>query len=130
MGTEEMAHMEMVGTMVRQLLKNATPEQIKEAGAGGYYADHGTGVYPINASGVPFSAATIQSLSDVLANLNEDLAAEQKARATYEYLLKMCDDPDVMDPLRFLRMREVVHYQRFGETLTAIQSTMNSKKYY
>lgn len=129
-GTEELAHLEMVGAMVRQLMKNATPEQIKASGAGAYFADHGKGVFPLNGAGVPFSAATIQSLSDVIANLNEDLAAEQKARATYEYLLQMADDPDVIAPLRFLREREVVHFQRFGETLVSVQSAMDTKKYY
>ncbi len=129
-GTEELGHMEMVGTMVRQLMKNATVEQIKAAGAGGYFAEHGRGVYPASATGVPFSACALQSKDDVVANLHEDLAAEQKARATYEYLIKMTDDPDVLDPLRFLRQREVVHFQRFGEVLDRVNASYTTKKYY
>jgi len=129
-GTEELGHMEMVGTMVRQLLKGATPEQIRAAGAGSYYSDHGSGVYPSSADGEPFSAAAIQSMEDAVANLHEDMAAEQKAKATYEYLIKMCDDPDVIGPLIFLREREIVHFQRFGEALDHLQAEMNGKKYY
>ena len=129
-GTEELGHMEMVGTMVRQLLKNATVEQIKSAGAGGYFVEHGRGVYPASATGVPFSAGALQSKSDVVANLHEDLAAEQKARATYEYLIKMCDDPDVLEPLKFLREREVVHFQRFGEVLDKVNEAYSHKKYF
>ncbi|MGI5878170.1 MAG: manganese catalase family protein [Christensenellales bacterium] len=129
-GTEELAHFEMVGSMVRQLMKNATPEQIKAAGAGGYFADHGKGVWMGNAEGVPFTAAYFQSKDDVIANLHEDMAAEEKARATYEYLIRMADDPDVIDALRFLRMREVVHFQRFGETLVSVQAAMDEKKLY
>lgn len=129
-GTEELAHFEMVGTMVRQLLKGATVEQIKNAGAAGYFADHGCGVYPVNGSGVPFSALTFASKADPLADLYEDLAAEQKARATYEYLMCMTDDPDVLAPLRFLREREVVHFQRFGETLEKLREEQSRKKFY
>lgn len=120
-GTEELAHLEMVGSMVHQLMKGATPEQIEKAGAGAYYTDHGKGVYPANASGVPFTAAYIQSKGDPIIDLTEDLAAEQKARGTYEYLLNMADDPDVIGPLKFLREREVVHFQRFGEALRLVQ---------
>ncbi len=120
----------MVGAMVHQLLKNATPEDIKRAGAAGYFADHGYGVYPVSASGVPWSAEGIQSMGDPIADLNEDLAAEQKARATYENLIRLSDDPDVMDALRFLREREVVHYQRFGEALRIVEETLQRKKYY
>jgi spore coat protein JC len=127
-GTEELGHMEMVSTMVYQLMKNATPAQIKEASLAGYFADHGKGIYPVDGAGVPFSAATLQSLSDPIANLHEDLAAEQKARATYEYLIQLCDDPDVLEPLRFLREREVVHFQRFGEALRQVQDHMSMKK--
>lgn len=129
-GTEELAHFEMVGTMVYQLLKDATAEEMKEAGLGVYFTDHGTAVYPSIGTGVPFTAAYIQSKSDPVANLNEDLAAESKARATYESLIRLADDPDVIDPLRFLREREVVHYQRFGETLRRVQEYMESKKYF
>ncbi len=120
-GTEELAHLEMVGSMVHQLLKGASIEEIKAAGAGPYYADHGRGVYPVDASGVPFSAGGFQSKGDPIVDLTENLAAEQKARATYEYLIDLADDPDVIEPLKFLREREVVHYQRFGEALRIVQ---------
>ena len=113
--TEEMGHLEMIATMVHQLTKGATMEEIKEYGLDQYYADFGLGIYPINASGVPFTASYIYSSSDVLANLSEDMAAEQKARATYEYLIDLADDPDVIGPLLFLRQREVVHFNRFKE---------------
>lgn len=124
-GTEELAHLEMVGSIVRQLMKCATKEEIDEAGMSGYYADHGKGIYPVSGSGVPFTAAYIQSKGDPIVDLTEDLAAEQKARATYEYLINMADDPDVIEPLKFLREREVVHYQRFGEALRIVQDYLN-----
>lgn len=114
-GTEELAHLEMVGTIVYQLTRNLTPEQIKAQGFDTYFVDHTTGVYPVAASGTPFSAATFSVTGDTLADLNEDLAAEQKARMTYDNILRFADDPDVRDPIKFLRAREVVHYQRFGE---------------
>jgi len=120
-GTEELAHLEMVGAMVRQLMKNATLEEIQKGGMAGYYVDHGRGVYPISAAGVPFNASYLQSKGDPIVDLTENLAAEQKARATYEYLINMADDPDVIEPLKFLREREVVHYQRFGECLRIVQ---------
>lgn len=120
-GTEELAHLEMVGAMVRQLLKGANLEEIKAGGMDAYYTDHGRGVYPVSASGVPFTAAYVQSKGDPIVDLTEDLAAEQKARAVYEYLINMADDPDVIEPLKFLREREVVHYQRFGEALRIVQ---------
>jgi spore coat protein JC len=120
-GTEELAHLEMVGAMVNQLVKDASLEEIKKAGLDTYYVDHGRGIYPVNASGVPFTAAYIQSKGDPIVDLTEDLAAEQKARATYEYLINAADDPDVIQPLKFLREREVVHYQRFGEALRIVQ---------
>lgn len=120
-GTEELAHLEIVGSMVRQLMIGATPEQIEKSGAGAYYADHDKGVYPANASGVPFTASYIQVKGNPIVDLTEDLAAEQKARGTYEYLLNMADDPDVIEPLKYLREREVVHYQRFGEALRLVQ---------
>ena len=129
-GTEELAHFEMVGSMVYQLLKGASPEEIKAAGAGDYFADHDSAVYPVSAAGNPFTAAYIQSKGDPIADLHEDLAAEQKARATYENLLKMADDPDVIEPLKFLRQREVVHFQRFGEALERVQEYLESKKYF
>lgn len=120
-GTEELAHLEIVGSIVHQLMKNASIEEIKAAGMDAYYADHKRGIYPQSAAGVPFSAAYIQSKGDPIVDLTEDLAAEQKARATYEYLINMADDPDVIEPLKFLREREVVHYQRFGEALRIVQ---------
>ena len=114
-GTEELAHMEMVSAMVYQLTKNLSIEQIKESGFDKYFVDHTSAVYPIAASSLPWRAEYIQAKGDVLADLHEDLAAEQKARVTYDNLLRLIDDPDILDPLRFLRQREIVHYQRFGE---------------
>lgn len=125
-----MAHLEMIGTMVHQLTKGVPVDVLEKAGLGSYYSDHDRAVYPVNASGVPFTAAYLQSKGDVIADLHEDMAAEQKARATYENLLSLADDPDVKDPLRFLREREVVHFQRFGEALRLVQETMGAKKYY
>lgn len=127
-GTEELAHLEMVGTMVRQLLQNASIEEIEKAGAEGYYTDHGRGVYPQGASGSAFSACAFQSKGDPVTDLYENLAAEQKARSTYEYLLNLADDPDVIDPLRFLREREVVHFQRFGESLRIVKDYLGNRK--
>ena len=114
-GTEELGHLEMVGTIVYQLTRNLTPEQIEEAGFTDYFVDHTTGVYPQAASGTPFSAATFSVSGDPIADLNEDLAAEQKARLSYDNILRFADDPDVAEPIKFLRAREIVHYQRFGE---------------
>ncbi len=130
-GTEELAHLEMVGTIVHQLTKNATIEELENAGLAPYYTDHGVDVYPVSAAGVPFTASYIAAKGDPIANLQEDLAAEQKARATYEKLIDLCrDNPDVLDPLKFLRQREIVHFQRFGETLRGIQDKLAEKKYY
>ena len=130
-GTEELAHLEMVGTIVHQLTKNASIEEIEAAGLGPYYTDHGVDVYPQSAGGVPFTASYIATKGDAIANLQEDLAAEQKARATYEKLIDLCrDNPDVVDPLRFLREREVVHFQRFGEALRGVQDKLAEKKFY
>lgn len=120
-GTEELAHLEMVGTMVYQLMKNATVEEIEKSGAAAYFTDHGRGVYPQSAGGTAFSATMMQVKGDPIVDLTENLAAEQKARGTYEYLIQMADDPDVIEPLKFLREREVVHYQRFGESLRKVQ---------
>lgn len=120
-GTEELAHLEMVGSMVYQLMKNATVEEIEKSGAGAYFTDHGRGVYPQSAGGTPFSATMLQVKGDPIIDLTENLAAEQKARGVYEYLIQMADDPDVIEPLKFLREREVVHYQRFGEALRKVQ---------
>ena len=128
-GTEELAHLEMVGTIVHQLTKNASIEEIEKAGLSSYYTDHGVDVYPQSAAGVPFTAAYIAAKGDPIANLQEDLAAEQKARATYEKLIDLCrDNPDVLDPLRYLREREVVHFQRFGEALRGVQDKLAEKE--
>ena len=130
-GTEELAHLEMVGSIVHQLTEGITPEELQKAGLGAYYTDHGVDVYPVSAAGTPFTAAYIAAKGDPVANLQEDLAAEQKARATYEKLIDLCkDDPDVIAPLRFLRQREVVHFQRFGEALRSIQDKLAEKKFY
>ena len=114
-GTEELGHLEMIGAIVYQLTKNLSLEEIKKSGFDTYFVDHTTGIYPIAASGVPFTASYLQSKGDILTDLHEDLAAEQKARTTYDNILRFCDDPDVADPIKFLRQREIVHYQRFGE---------------
>ena len=130
-GTEELAHLEMVGSIVHQLTKNASIEELEKAGLAPYYTDHGVDVYPVSAAGVPFTAAYIAAKGDPIANLQEDLAAEQKARATYEKLIDLCrDNPDVLDPLKFLRQREIVHFQRFGEALRGIQDRLATKKLY
>lgn len=129
-GTEELAHLEMIGAMVRQLVKGASTEEIEKEGFAPYFADHDTAIYPVSASGVPFNASCIQSKGDPIADLHEDLAAEQKARATYEYLLKFADDPDVIEPLKFLREREVVHFQRFGEALRIVQDYLQEPRLY
>ncbi|MED9996327.1 MAG: manganese catalase family protein [Paludibacteraceae bacterium] len=129
-GTEELAHMEMVCAIVYQLTRNLTPEQIKEAGFDAYFVDHTTGLYPVAASGVPWNANTFQSTGDAIADITEDLAAEQKARKTYDNILRFADDPDVREPIKFLRQRELVHFQRFGEGLRVIQDNLNSKNFY
>ena len=121
----------MVGSIVHQLTKNASIEELEKAGLAPYYTDHGVDVYPVSAAGVPFTAAYIAAKGDPIANLQEDLAAEQKARATYEKLIDLCrDNPDVLDPLKFLRQREIVHFQRFGEALRGIQDRLATKKMY
>lgn len=127
--TEELGHVEMIGTMFKQLVKGASIKELEDAGLGSYFADHGKGVYPVDASGVPFSAATFQSTGDVLADLSEDMAAEQKARATYEWLMNLTDDAEIKKILGFLREREVVHYQRFGEALMDIQDNAKPSKF-
>lgn len=130
-GTEELAHLEMVGTIVHQLTKGASIEEIEKSGLSAYYTDHGLDVYPCSASGNPFTSAYIACKGDPIANLQEDLAAEQKARATYEKLINLCrDNPEVLDPLRYLREREVVHFQRFGEALRNVQDKLANKNYY
>ena len=126
--TEELAHLEMIGSMCLQLSKDADIDQIRKAGFDAYYVDHGTGIYPSSAAGVPFTAGYIQSKGDPVTDLYEDMAAEQKARSTYESLMKMTDDPDVLEPLRFLREREIVHFQRFGEALEGVWDYMDRKR--
>lgn len=130
LGTEELAHVEMISAILYQLTKNLTPEEIKESGFDTYFVDHTTGIYPVAASGAPFTAAYFQSKGDVITDLTEDLAAEQKARTTYDNILRLADDPDVRDPIKFLRQREIVHFQRFGEALRITQDNLNSKNFY
>ncbi len=128
--TEELGHLEMIGAIVHQLTRNLSREQIMNSGFAPYYVDHTTGIYPAAASGVPWTAAYMQSKGDPITDLHEDLAAEQKARTTYDNILRMCDDPDVRDPIKFLRQREVVHYQRFGEALRLTTDRLNAKNFY
>ena len=122
--------MEMVATVVHQLTRELTEEEIKKSGFAPYFVDHTTGIYPTAASGFPFSAASIAVTGDPIADLTEDLAAEQKARVTYDNILRLCDDPDVLDVIRFLREREIVHFQRFGEGLQLTRERMNQKNVY
>lgn len=122
--------MEMVCTIIRQLTQNLTPQELIDSGYDQYYVDHTLGVYPVTASGVPFSAATFQSVGDAITDLHEDMAAEQKARTTYDNILRLCKDEEVAEPIRFLRAREVVHYQRFGEALRVVQDKLDSKNFY
>lgn len=129
-GTEELGHLEMIGAIVYQLTRNLSIEEIKKAGFDDYFVDHTTGIYPQFASGVPWTAATIQSTGDLIADLHEDLAAEQKARKTYDNILRLVDDPDVKEPIKFLRAREVVHYQRFGEGLRIATDRLDAKNFY
>ncbi len=129
-GTEELAHMEMVSAMVQQLTRKLTPEEITASGFDTYFVDHTAGVYPVAASGVPWTASYIGVKGDVITDLHEDLGAEQKARTTYDNLLRLIDDPDIRDPLKFLRQREIVHYQRFGEGLRLATDRLNSKNFY
>jgi spore coat protein JC len=129
-GTEELAHLEMVCAMVHQLTRNLTEKQIMESGFDKYFVDHTNGVYPQAAAGLPWRAEYIQSKGDVLADLHEDLAAEQKARTTYDNILRLVDDPDVREPIKFLREREIVHFQRFGEGLRLATDKLNEKNFY
>ena len=121
-GSEELGHMEMVASIIYQLTRNLTPDEIKAGGFDTYFVDHGTGIYPSSASGVPVHAMAIASKSDALASITEDLAAEQKARAMYDNILRLSDDPDVNEAIRFLRQREVVHFQRFGEAMEILKN--------
>ena len=130
-GTEELAHLEMVSTMVHQLTRNLTVDQIKGTPFETYYVDHTVGVWPQAAGGVPFCAVEFQSKGDAITDIVEGMAAEQKARTTYDNLIRLsCDDPDVLEPLKFLREREIVHFQRFGEALSIIQDKLDSKNFY
>ena len=129
-GTEELAHLEMIAAIVYQLTRNLSEEEIAATPYASYFVDHTTGVYPVSAAGIPFDMKYIASKGDVFADLNEDLAAEQKARVTYDNLLRLIDDPDVLDPIRYLREREIVHYQRFGDAVRIAQDNMNSKNFY
>jgi spore coat protein JC len=129
-GTEELAHLEMIGAIVSQLTKDLTPDEIKKSGFDTYFVDHTAGVYPVSAAGVPFDMKYIGVKGDPIADLNEDLAAEQKARVTYDNLIRLIDDPDVCDPIRYLREREVVHYQRFAESLGIVRDNLDRKNFY
>lgn len=129
-GTEELAHMEMICAMVYQLTKNLTPEQAKAEGFDAYYIDHTTGLWPQAAAGLPFSAVEFQSKGDAIADLTENLAAEQKARVVYENLLRVIREPDVREPLKFLRAREIVHFQRFGEALERTKEKLDARNFY
>ena len=129
-GTEELAHLEMVSTIIHQLTRNMTIEQIKDAGFETYFVDHTAGVYPQAAAGFPFDALCFASKGDAITDLVEDMAAEQKARTTYDNILRMVDDPDVIDPIRYLREREIVHFQRFGEALRVVQDNLDCKNFY
>ena len=129
-GTEELAHLEMVGSIVYQLTRNLSAKELQQQGFDTYFVDHTTGVYPVAASGAPFSAETFSVSGDAIADLNEDLAAEQKARLSYDNILRFCDDADVKDPIRFLREREIVHYQRFGEGLRLLTDKLDCKNFY
>ena len=129
-GTEELAHLEMIASILYQLTRNLSQEQIESSPFATYFVDHTTGIYPIAASGVPFDMKYVGVKGDLLTDLNEDLAAEQKARTTYDNILRLTDDPDVRDPIKFLREREIVHYQRFGEGLRIAQDNLNSRNFY
>lgn len=129
-GTEELGHMEMISAIVFQLTRDLSEKEIREGGFDAYFVDHTTGIYPVAATGVPFSASIFQSTGDAIADLSEDLAAEQKARLTYDNLLRLIDDPDVREPIKFLREREIVHFQRFGEGLRMVQDMLDSKNFY
>lgn len=129
-GTEELAHLEMVGTIVHQLTRNLSMEEIEKSGFANYYVDHTIGVWPQAAGGVPFNANQFQVKGDIITDLHEDMAAEQKARSTYDNILRLIKEPDVCEPIKFLRQREIVHYQRFGEALRLTQDRLDSKNFY
>ena len=129
-GTEELGHFEMISAIVYQLTRNLSIEEIKRQGFADYFVDHTLGIYPIAASGSPFTVTYFQSKGDAITDLTEDMAAEQKARTTYDNILRLVDDPQVREPIKFLRAREIVHFQRFGESLRIIQDGLNSKNFY
>ena len=129
-GTEELAHMEMICAIIHQLTRDLTPEEIKKQGFADYYVDHTLALWPQAAGGIPFSATFFQSKGDPITDLHEDLAAEQKARTTYDNIIRLTDDPDVLDPIRFLREREIVHFQRFGEALRIVQDHLDDRNFY
>ena len=129
-GTEELAHVEMISAMLYQLTKDLSIDEIKKSGFDKYFVDHTLGIYPQSAAGVPFTAAYFQSKGDPITDLTENMAAEQKARSTYDNILRLADDPDVKDAIRFLRQREIVHFQRFGEGLRIVQDNLNAKNFY
>ena len=129
-GTEELGHFEMIGAIVHQLTKNLTEDEIMKGGFADYFVDHTLGIYPQAASGVPFTASSLAVKGDTIADLTEDMAAEQKARVVYDNILRFADDPDVRDPIKFLRQREIVHFQRFGESLRVVQDHLDSRNFY
>ena len=130
-GTEELAHLEMVSTIVHQLTRDLSMEEIENYGFANYYTDHTVGIWPMAAGGIPFSSTEFQSKGDAITDLHEDMAAEQKARSTYDNILRLVRDyPDVYEPIKFLRAREIVHYQRFGEALRIVQDKLDSKNFY
>ncbi len=129
-GTEELAHLEMVGAIIQQLTRDLSMEEIQKSGFDKYYVDHTIGVWPQAAGGIPFNACEFQVKGDVITDLVEDMAAEQKARSTYDNILRLIKDPDVCEPIKFLRQREVVHFQRFGEGLRKVQDHLDSRNFY
>lgn len=129
-GTEELGHLEMIGAIVHQLTRNMKDDQMRDPAFAPYFVDHTAGVYPASAAGTPWSAATMQVAGDPITDLTEDLAAEQKARTTYDNILRISDDPDVNDVIKFLREREIVHFQRFGEAIQLLREKLNQKNVY
>ena len=129
-GTEELGHLEMIGAIVHQLTRNVKEEQLRESAFAPYFVDHALGVYPASASGFPFTAASLAVKGDPMTDLTEDMAAEQKARTTYDNILRLSDDPDANDAIRFLREREIVHFQRFGEAVQLLREKLNQKNVY
>lgn len=129
-GTEELAHLEIISAIVHQLTRNLSMEEIQASGFDKYFVDHTVGLWPQSAGGIPFNACEFQSKGDPITDLVEDMAAEQKARTTYDNILRLAKDPDICDPIRFLRAREVVHFQRFGEGLRMVQEQLDSRNFY